>query len=112
MTGVLVDGVRLALVLVHRGVDEVHDVRADRREEHGGELHLRDHGRPRVSVSPLAAQTQYLAFQRRRWPACLVESSPVAVWTVTTGRAAILLCDETLGAEKGVSSCDVARTTC
>jgi hypothetical protein len=59
VTGVLVDGVRLALVLVHRGVDEVHDVRADRREEHGGELHLRDGGRPRVSVSPLAAQTQF-----------------------------------------------------
>jgi hypothetical protein len=37
---VLVDGVRLALVLVHGGVHEVDDVRADRRKEHRRELHL------------------------------------------------------------------------
>ena len=37
MTGLLADGVRLALVLGHAGVDVLHDIRADRGREDLGE---------------------------------------------------------------------------
>jgi hypothetical protein len=40
VTGILVDGVCLTLVLVHGGVHELNNVRADRGQEHGWKLNL------------------------------------------------------------------------